>query len=64
MGEVFIFKIKIVKTVNSRIMIGVIDLYRQQKSTSSYESGHAFCYSGWDKMVYPDRKREGPGFKQ
>jgi hypothetical protein len=60
--NIFNFKVKITKTVNKYIMIGIIDYEKQKNQRSSYSSNNAICYCGWNNgYIYPDNQNVGGG---
>ena len=61
--EIFFFQVKIVKTVNSHIMIGVLDRSQRKNDQSSYDTKYAATYFGYDGRKFPKGKK-GQGFKQ
>ncbi len=44
--SIFAFKIKIIKTKDKNIMIGVVDEPKQRNQRQSYDSNNAVCYYG------------------
>ena len=42
------FKLRVIKTENKDIMIGVVDYAKQKDQKSSYNSGNAMCYYGFN----------------
>jgi hypothetical protein len=63
-NRIYSFKIKIIKTKNRQIIIGIIDESKQINQRSSHESKNAICYYGWNGRKYPSELNEGGGFKQ
>ncbi len=63
-NKIFSFKIKIMKTINKRIMIGVVDEPKQRNQRSSSCSTNAVCYSGYTGKKFPSGGIEGNGFSE
>jgi hypothetical protein len=61
-NAIFTFKIKIIKTKNKDIMIGVVDEPKQRNQRNSYNSNNAVCYYGIYGRKYPSSIIEGNGF--
>ena len=57
------FKIKVTKTENRLIMIGIVDFTKQKDQRHSHNSGNAMCYYGYNGRKYPLGIQEGDGFK-
>ena len=63
----FKFIVKINKTKNSDIMIGIVDRSKQLSARKSSNSGNAVCYRGKNSTIYygegsPKSKISGIGF--
>ncbi len=58
------FKIKVLQAQSNCILIGVVDYAKQKDQRSSYSSGNAMCYYGYNGYKYPSGCHEGGGFKQ
>ncbi len=52
-NAIFTFKIKIIKTKNNAIMIGVVDEHKQRNQRKSFEFNNAVCYNGYAGGKYP-----------
>jgi hypothetical protein len=52
-NAIFTFKIKIIKTKNKYIMVGVVDEPKQRNQRNSYSSNNAVCYYGINGCKYP-----------
>lgn len=57
----FTFKIKIVKSPNKNIYIGVVDYDKQKQQSCSYGSSNAVCYRTSDGYKFPSGGTEGGG---
>ncbi len=44
---IFTFNIKIIKTKNKNILIGVVDEPKQRNKRQSFSSNNAVCYNGY-----------------
>ena len=64
LNAIFTFKIKIIKTKNRNILIGVVDETKQKNQRYSCNSNNAACYYGYEGYKYPSRRFEGGGFSQ
>ncbi len=62
-NAIFTFKIKIIKTKNKAIMIGVVDEPKQRNQRYSYNSNNAVCYYG-KGAKWPSGGSEGNGFSE
>jgi hypothetical protein len=63
-NAIFTFKIKIIKTKNKDIMIGVVDEPKQRNQRYSYDSNNAVCYYGYGAYKCPSGGYEGNGFSE
>ncbi len=63
-NAIFTFKIKIIKTKNKRIIIGVVDEPKQRNQRYSWDSNNAVCYYGYSGYKYPSGVEEGNGFSE
>ncbi len=63
-NAIFTFKIKIVKTKNKCIKIGIVDEPKQKNQRSSFNSNNAVCYVGYTGNKYPSGGKEGNGFSE
>jgi hypothetical protein len=61
---IFTFKIKIIKTKQKCIIIGVVDELKQRNQRSSCHSPYAICYYGYNGNKLPSTLQEGNGFSQ
>ncbi len=63
-NAIFTFTIKIIKTKNKVIMIGVVDEPEQRNQRYSHNSNNAVCYSGYSGCKWPSGGKEGDGFSE
>ncbi len=63
-NAIFTFKIKIIKTKNKAIMVGVVDEKKQRNQRYSYKSNNAVCYVGNTGNKYPSGGNEVDGFSE
>ncbi len=63
-NTIFTFEIRIVKTKNKFILIGVVDEPKQRNQRQSFNSNNAICYSGYTGNKYPEKVNEGNGYSQ
>ncbi len=63
-NAIFTFKIKIIKTKNKNIFIGVVDEPKQRNQRYSRNSNNAVCYYGLNGYKYPSDVKEGNGFSE
>jgi hypothetical protein len=54
-NAIFTFKIKIIKTKNKDILIGVVDEPKQRNQRRSCESNNVVCYWGYNGSKYPSK---------
>jgi hypothetical protein len=62
-NSIFTFKIKIIKTKNKNIMIGVVDEPKQRNQRCSFISKNSVCYDGKGSK-WPSVVKEGGGFSE
>jgi hypothetical protein len=63
-NAIFTFKIKIIKTKNKCILIGVVDEPKQRNERYSNNSNNAVCYYGCNGKKFPSGVKEGNGFSE
>jgi hypothetical protein len=63
-NRILTFKIKIIKTQNKNISIGIVDEPKQRLQRYSYNSKNAVCYKGYNGRKYPSGEIQGDGFSE
>ena len=56
--------IKVIKTKNNYIFVGVADYVKQRDRRFSFNTGNSMCYFGFSGHIFPENIKKGDGFKE